>query len=115
MLATGGVMLLCGAAPVTLRLLITGKIFLTGLGIDLVFVSVLMLRMLTNSHNGFVEMLSSRLAMLSEREKAREAERQAHQLAYHDPLTGLPNRRALADQLEAAIGGPDEDGGLALL
>jgi diguanylate cyclase (GGDEF)-like protein len=111
----GRVMLICGAAPVTIRLLFTGNLFLVGLGVDLVFVSILILRMLTTSHKGFVEMLSSRLAMLSEREKAREAERLAHQLAYHDPLTGLPNRRALADQVEVAIAAPDEDGGIALL
>ncbi|HEX4738750.1 MAG TPA: EAL domain-containing protein [Allosphingosinicella sp.] len=111
----GRVMLLCGAAPVTLRLLLTGNLFLIGLGLDLVFVSILMLRMLTTSHSGFVEMLSSRLAMLTEREKAREAERHAHQLAYHDPLTGLPNRRALADQVEAVVADPGGEGGLALL
>ena len=111
----GRAMLICGVAPVTIRLLFTHNLFLIGLGLDLVFVSILILRMLTTSHNGFVEMLSSRLAMRSEREKALEAERQAHQLAYHDPLTGLPNRRALADQLETALGEPGEEGGVALL
>lgn len=37
--------------------------------------------------------------------EARElAERNAHRLAYHDPLTGLPNRRALNERLEQAAG-----------
>lgn len=37
--------------------------------------------------------------------EARElAERDAHRLAYHDPLTGLPNRRALNERLEQAAG-----------
>jgi diguanylate cyclase (GGDEF)-like protein len=111
----GRVMLLCGAAPITVRLLLTGDFFLVGLGLNLIFVSVLIFRMLATSHGGFVDVLSSRSAMLSEREKAREAERRAHTLAYHDPLTGLPNRRALADHLDAAMEDPAESGAFALL
>ena len=111
----GRLMLLCGAAPVTVRLLLTGETFLIGLGVNLVFVSALIMRMLSTSHSGFIEVLSSRSEMLSEREKAREAERRAHRLAYHDPLTGLPNRRALADQIEAAIVDPAGGKGVALL
>ena len=35
-----------------------------------------------------------------ERERARDAEQRAHRLAYHDPLTGLQNRRALGENLD---------------
>jgi diguanylate cyclase (GGDEF)-like protein len=37
-------------------------------------------------------------------EAARQAEEQAHLLARHDALTGLPNRRVFAADLEAALG-----------
>ena len=107
--------LACGAAPVALRLLFADDWFLVGLGVNLVFVSAIILRILDTSHTGFTEVLSSRSEMQTEREKARDAEKMAHQLAYHDPLTGLPNRRALADQIEAAIAAASETGGAALL
>jgi diguanylate cyclase (GGDEF)-like protein len=41
-------------------------------------------------------------------------ERLAH-LAYHDPLTGLPNRAQLADRLEAALARAQETGAVVLL
>ena len=107
--------LACGAAPVALRLLLTDNWFLVGLGVNLVFVSVIILRILATSYSGFTEVLSSRSEMQTERERARDAEKMAHQLAYHDPLTGLPNRRALADQIESAIAGASETTGAALL
>lgn len=37
-------------------------------------------------------------------QRQREAEEKAFQLAFHDPLTGLPNRRLLDERLQQAIG-----------
>ncbi len=97
-----------GAFPMTVRLLMSGDWFLIGLGFNQLLVMLLILRMLATNYSSFVELLSSRSAITLERERAYDAEQLAHQLAYHDPLTGLPNRRALSeslDQLEAGAAG----------
>lgn len=91
--------LACGALPVTVCLLFSGDWFLTGLGVDILIVSAVVLRMFGASYRGFVEVLASRAEMAAGQRRARLAEQRAHQLAYHDPLTGLPNRRALAEYL----------------
>jgi diguanylate cyclase (GGDEF)-like protein len=107
--------LICGAAPMTLRLLLSSDWLLIGLGADLLFVMALILRMLSTNYGGFVEVISSRSELFVERERARDAEQRAHALAYHDPLTGLANRRALSDQLEGRIAAPADGEGLGLL
>lgn len=93
----------CGALPITVRLLFSDSWFLRGLGMDLVFVAILLMRMLADNHKGFIEVLASRTDMIAEQARARDAEQRAHRLAYHDTLTDLPNRRALEERLDAAL------------
>ncbi|EGD59842.1 diguanylate cyclase [Novosphingobium nitrogenifigens DSM 19370] len=51
-----------------------------------------------------------------ERDRARQAEATAHELARRDPLTGLRNRRGLVEAVDAMIGqGEDEHSPFALL
>lgn len=100
--------LLFGALPVTIRLIYSGETFLVGLGFHLALVSVLILRMLANNHAGLVEVVSSRSEIAAERERAVDAEQRIHQLAYHDTLTGLPNRILLQERLEKAIASATE-------
>jgi diguanylate cyclase (GGDEF)-like protein len=89
--------------PMTARLLLSGNWFLCGLGMDLLFVAILLMRMLAENHRGFIEVLGSRADMAAEQARARSAEQRAHRLAYHDPLTGLPNRRALEERLDTLL------------
>ena len=99
----GRLVVICGTMPITVRLLFSGSWFLGGLGMDLVFVGILLMRMLADNHRGFIEVVSSRADMAAEQVRARTAEQHAHRLAYHDPLTGLPNRRALEEGLHAVL------------
>jgi diguanylate cyclase (GGDEF)-like protein len=101
----GHIVLLCGAAPVTLCLLFSADWFLRGVGFNIIVVTIVILRMLRASHAGFIEVLTSRADMAAEQRRAQGAEQRAHQLAYHDPLTGLPNRRALAEALDTRMAG----------
>jgi diguanylate cyclase (GGDEF)-like protein len=98
--AAGRLVLLCGAMPVTIVMLASNNWFLIGLGINLLFVALLNHRILNANFARLVEVLSSRSRMEMERERARDAEQRAHRLAYHDPLTGLQNRRALGENLD---------------
>ncbi|WP_167737495.1 putative bifunctional diguanylate cyclase/phosphodiesterase [Sphingomonas parva] len=107
--------LYCGAAPMTLRLLVGNDLLLIGLGVDMLLVMLLILRLLGTSYSGFVEVVSSRTTVIAERERARDAEQRAHQLAYHDPLTGLANRRALSDHIDRALAAPAGGAGVGLL
>ena len=96
----GHAVLFCGALPVTLCLFFSQDWFLRGVGFNIVVVSAVILRMLRTSHAGFIDVLTSRADMVAEQRRALGAEQRAHTLAYHDPLTCLPNRRALAEALE---------------
>ncbi|WP_245824528.1 putative bifunctional diguanylate cyclase/phosphodiesterase [Sphingomonas azotifigens] len=104
----GWLVMMCGASPVVVCLLLSGDRFLVGLGVNIVLVSAVVLRMFGASHAGFIEVLASRAEMAIGQRRARLAEQRAHRLAYHDPLTGLPNRRALAGYLRQA--GPGQFG-----
>lgn len=105
----GQAVLLFGAMPVTICLVFSDDWFLRGLGANILLVALVVLRILRTNHAGFVEVLTSRSDMAAEQLRALGAEQRAHDLAYHDPLTGLPNRRALAEALERRLS-PQGDG-----
>ncbi|MDD5036556.1 MAG: EAL domain-containing protein, partial [Methylococcaceae bacterium] len=50
------------------------------------------------------------IGAFSEITRIKEAEAKIHRLAYFDPLTDLPNRRLLQDQLEKALAASDRSG-----
>ncbi len=97
----GRLVLLFGAMPVTMRLLASGDWQLIGTGANFIIVAVLILRTMSTSYAGFTEVVRSRSDMETERERARDAEHRAQELSYQDALTGLQNRRALSEQLDA--------------
>ncbi|MBO9622892.1 MAG: EAL domain-containing protein [Sphingomonas sp.] len=111
----GYLVLLCGAMPVTACLIVSDDWLLRGVGFNIIVVAIVIMRMLRTSYAGFVEVITSRSEMAAEQRRAQGAEQRAHQLAYHDPLTGLPNRRALAEALEAKARGGEAPFGLLIV
>lgn len=111
----GYLVLLFGAMPVTVYMIGSDSWFLRGLGINMLLVSAVLVRMLRTNFAGFREVLTSRLEMAAEQRRAQGAEQRAYQLAYNDPLTGLPNRRALGEALAARLHAGDGEAAFALL
>jgi diguanylate cyclase (GGDEF)-like protein len=97
----GRLVLLFGAMPVTIRLLLSGDWQLMGIGANFVIVALLILRTMSTSYADFTEVVRGRSDMEVERERARAAEQRAQEFAYRDALTGLQNRRALSEHLDA--------------
>lgn len=111
----GQAMLICGALPVTICLIFSHDLLLRGMGFNTLLVGLVVVWMLQTNYDSFVETLDSRSHMAAEQLRAQGAEQRAHQLAYHDPLTGLPNRRALAEALERRTALGEEGVPLGLL
>ena len=95
--------LLIGLLPISLLLLFSGNRMDLAAGTSLVVASAFLLRMIFQQHDQLVDLLL--------------LQRQMRELADTDPLTGLPNRRVLADRLDQEIerAGPDAGFALALL
>jgi diguanylate cyclase (GGDEF)-like protein len=111
----GQLVLLFGGAPMAVRLLTTGDWLLMGLGLNILFISAVILKVLGTNYAAFTGLLLSRLKVLAERERAREAEERASALAYQDSLTGLPNRNALRTRVDELTGSCRDDEAFALL
>jgi len=95
--------LLIGLLPISLLLLFSGNRMDLAAGTSLVVASAFLLRMIFQQHDQLVDLLL--------------LQRQMRELADTDPLTGLPNRRLLAERLDEQIqcAGPDASFALALL
>ena len=85
-----------GLIPITTLLILAGNRLDLAAGISVFVASAFLLRMIFLQHNGLVNLLL--------------LQRQMHELATTDPLTGLLNRRALGDRLNAEIAAAAELG-----
>jgi diguanylate cyclase (GGDEF)-like protein len=99
------------AIPFAGRLLLSPNPGHIAVGISLVLTALLVLRLVKIHDEGFVELVRSRSAVESERERAQHAEQAAltekarvREVADTDPLTGLANRRAFIAELEERLG-----------
>ncbi|WP_182466774.1 GGDEF domain-containing protein [Sphingomonas gilva] len=92
--------LVAGIAPCGLAMLLTGNFMAQVIAVSMMSVAALKIGFLRDYHGQMI----ARLAL----------QQQIHDLAARDPLTGLANRRAIHDRIEAAIA-RGEDFAVALI
>ena len=107
--------LLAFALPFSLTLALSPNHAHLGIGVTLVLITLLTLRLVELQNRSLVELVRSRTVVESERARARQAESEAldekarvRAIADSDSLTGLANRRAFLEALEARL--DDESG-----
>lgn len=82
--------------PSLIHYISSGDPIYAAIGINITLVTIVMMRVLLNNYQGFVQVVQSNT------ETAR-LNREITLLAHTDPLTGLPNRRLFFTRLEAAL------------
>jgi diguanylate cyclase (GGDEF)-like protein len=104
--------LLLLALPLAILLISTAEIAFVGMGLTLLTLIFVANRLIDVQSGTFRRLVNSRLDVEMEKRRAENAERSAirerstaRKLADTDPLTGLPNRRALLSKLELSSRG----------
>jgi diguanylate cyclase (GGDEF)-like protein len=98
---------------VVLALPLAGVSFLSsnpqfvGASLSLGVVALLILRLLAVHNGQFEALVRSRSVIINERRQTEQARQKATSAAKTDFLTGLPNRRAFVEALDAAVEGSD--------
>ncbi|MEE4339353.1 putative bifunctional diguanylate cyclase/phosphodiesterase [Erythrobacter sp.] len=98
--------------PMAIRLLFIKDAETTGMGISLLLVILLLMRLLQTHSGVMAELVTSRLAVAKERNRAISAEVAAIKRADEDSLTRLANRSRMFREIERTmVQGPPEGGG----
>ncbi|MGN3975554.1 putative bifunctional diguanylate cyclase/phosphodiesterase [Tsuneonella sp. SYSU-LHT278] len=102
------------AGPLAIRLALAPDATLNLVGICILLVSVLIGRISVHHSRTADRMVANTLELEREQRKLVHAEKTAASIARRDPLTGLANRRAFVEELEAWSEGKRGDGSYAL-
>ncbi len=84
-----------GTVPISLSLIMTGDIMLASMGGNILLIAPLIVAKIHRQQMRLRQMVESRSVIAAEKRKANE-------LAYHDALTGLANRRAFLNEIARA-------------
>src|SRR5580693_8031813 len=87
--------LLLSALPISLRLMLTGDALLECIGLNLCLLLVLLVRMINTNYRDLVNLVASRVELLAEGERARNAETAA--------VNEQANARAIAARFDSAL------------
>ncbi|MGY6550409.1 MAG: putative bifunctional diguanylate cyclase/phosphodiesterase [Erythrobacter sp.] len=101
--------------PMATRLLFMDNATTTGIGVSLLLVLLLLMRLLHTHSRALSELVTSKLAVAKEHNRAISAEVAAIKRADQDALTGLANRAKLFRELQSTMTqGPSSGGGSAV-
>lgn len=88
--------------PVAVRLFLDGGTPQVGMGLSLLLVMLLTWQLLRAQNQTVTDLVSSRLRLRKENQRALEAEKESDRLANIDVLTNIANRRALLSSIRSA-------------
>lgn len=88
--------------PIAIRLVLFGDTPQLGMGLSLLLVMLLIWQLLRAQNRTVTDLVSSRLGLKDEAQRAQAAEANSNRLATVDVLTNIANRRALLRALRAA-------------
>ena len=89
--------------PLVAYCLTSGNSVFVAVGINVALVTIVFLVILKDAHKVFQGLVTSRNALIAERQQAQRLSDENRQLAHTDPLTGLPNRRFFFKALETLL------------
>lgn len=84
-----------GTLPISVSLMMSGNIMMGSMGANLLLIAPLIVSKIYRQHERLCHMVDSRSVIAAEKRKANE-------MAYHDALTGLANRRAFLNEIARA-------------
>lgn len=80
-----------------------GTVTMASMAVNILMVSVVVLKVLRDSYGSFTALEDSQAALHHERVQAQHLAEENARLAHSDPLTGLPNRRFFFARLDAQL------------
>ncbi|MET0259255.1 MAG: EAL domain-containing protein, partial [Methylobacterium sp.] len=98
------------SGPMLLYYVLSGEPVLMAIALNIAFVMIVMVRVVENNFQGFVQLIESRAALATKQDETQRLMEENRHLAFTDSLTLLPNRRFFFQSLEETLAERGETG-----